>query len=89
MKERGISFLVRIKIEKDNGEFHVFCPALKGLHTSGKTLKEAKENVTNAIVAYINSLIKHREPIPLEVIEQEKPEKEHQPKFQSCLQVTV
>jgi len=72
-----ITFSVPIVIEKDNGEYHAFCPVLKGLHTRGATIKETKTNVANAVIAYINSLIRHGDPIPLRIVKEEKPGKGH------------
>jgi predicted RNase H-like HicB family nuclease len=51
--------------EDEGGLYHGFCPALKGLHTSGKTVDETIENVKHAAVAYFLSLIKHGDPIPV------------------------
>mgnify|MGYP001142121755 CR=1 FL=1 len=64
--EKGrIVFSVEVFIERDEDEYHAFCPNLKGLHTCGKTLNETIENAKDAVIAYLNSLIKHGEPIPL------------------------
>ena len=75
--KKSITFAVPIIIEKDDGEFHAFCPVLKGLHTRGETTKEAEENAKNAIIAYLQSLISHGDPIPLCIVEEEKPSKSH------------
>lgn len=58
-------FRVQVIIEHDGPGFHAYCPALKGLHTSGDTEKEALENATDAVIAYLKSLIKHKDPIPI------------------------
>jgi predicted RNase H-like HicB family nuclease len=63
-----LEFQLVFVVEPDEGEFHAFCPALKGLHTAGSTEQEALENAKNAAVAYILSLIKHGDPIPLGVM---------------------
>ncbi len=55
---------VDVVINKDGSEYHAYCPALKGLHTCGKTKKETINNIKNAVGAYIYSLIKHNEPVP-------------------------
>lgn len=60
-----LEFQLLFVVEPDEGGYHAFCPALKGLHTSGSTEQEALENAKNAAVAYILSLIKHGDPIPL------------------------
>lgn len=61
----SLEFRVQVVIEPDGTEFHAYCPALKGLHTSGNTEKEALNNAKDAAVAYIKSLIKHGDPIPI------------------------
>jgi len=65
LKERELHFRLEIVIEPDEDEFHAFCPALKGLHTSGSTEEEAIKNAADAAIAYLTSLLKHREPIPI------------------------
>jgi predicted RNase H-like HicB family nuclease len=67
-EKEGISFIAPIIIEPDNGQFHAYCPILKGLHTTGDTIDEALDNAKNAIIAYLESLIKHGDPIPLCII---------------------
>lgn len=63
-----IKLRVEIFVEKDGKEYHAFSPAFKGLHTCGTTVEEALENAKNAIEAYLESLIKHDEPIPASVL---------------------
>lgn len=46
------------------GGFTVIVPALPGCVTYGRTLKEAKAMAHDAIVGYLESLKKHKEPIP-------------------------
>jgi len=69
--DKKISFKITIVVEPDDGGFHAFCPALKGLHVDGTTEKEALENAREAAVAYLVSLIKHGDPIPLNVVTSE------------------
>ena len=75
MKERGdkLRFSVAITVEPDNGEYHAYCEALKGLHTNGKTIDEAVANDRDAITANINYIIKHGEPIPVGILKEKKP----------------
>ena len=55
----------RILIEQDeDGCFVAECPALPGCISQGKTRKEAVANIQDAIEGYIESLKKHKEPIP-------------------------
>ena len=60
-----IAFEVDFIIKPDGDGFHAFCPHLKGLHMDGSTENEALENAKEAVIAYLESLIKHQEPIPL------------------------
>ena len=57
-------------------QFYAFCPALKGLHTCGDTIEQALNNAKDAITAYLISLLKHNEPIPL-ALEPDKQESEY------------
>lgn len=62
---------LRVLIERDeDGMFVAECPTLPGCISQGKTLKEAKANIREAIQAYIESLKKHGEPIPPSVHEE-------------------
>jgi len=64
---KKIEFQVEIVVEPDGDEYHAYCPALKGLHTCGSTVKEALNNARDAAAAYIESLIKRGDPIPIGV----------------------
>lgn len=66
-----ILFRLEVVIEPDDGQYHAYCPALKGLHTCGDTVDEALEHAADAAAAYLASLIKHGEPIPLAVVTDE------------------
>lgn len=63
-----IEFKVQVIIEPDETGFHAYCPALKGLHTCGDTKEEALKNAKDAVIAYLKSLIKHSDPIPIGVM---------------------
>ena len=53
--------------EQDSvGGFVAFVPALPGCHTQGDTLEETEKNVKEAITLYLESLIEHKEPLPVE-----------------------
>ena len=55
----------RILIEVDeDGMFVAECPSLPGCVSQGKTRTEAIKNIQDAIKGYLESLIKHNEPIP-------------------------
>jgi len=52
----------------DEGGFTATCPALPGLVTEGDTLEEARAMAQDAIRAYLESLHKDRQPIPMDRI---------------------
>ncbi len=61
------NYTYRIIIEPDEGKtFHAYVPALPGCHTWGENFEEARENIRDAIDAYIRSLSKDGENIPLD-----------------------
>lgn len=66
-----IRIRIGIVIEPDDGGFYAYCPGLKGLHVGGSTEQEALKNAKDAALAYLQSLIKHNDPIPLCVLEEE------------------
>ena len=66
--ETIVEVTIEIAVEPDGDGFHAYCPALKGLHTCGETEQEALNNASDAAIAYLHSLIKHSEPIPVGVI---------------------
>jgi len=80
---KKLEFRLAIVIEPDDDEFHAYCPALKGLHTCGETEQEALENAKDAAIAYLRSLIKHGDPIPVGVAMQPKPKLSWCPAFYS------
>ena len=52
--------------EVAEGGYVAFVPALPGCHTQGETLDEAEQNVTEAIMLYLESLTAQGEAIPEE-----------------------
>lgn len=66
-----IEFRIEVVIEPDEIGFHAYCPALKGLHTYGDTEEDAIENAKDAAIAYLESLMKHGDPIPVGIVVQE------------------
>lgn len=65
MKTTNMTFAVTVFIKKDTIGYHAFIPAFKGLHSYGDSPEEAADNAAQAAVAYIKSMIKHGEPIPI------------------------
>jgi antitoxin HicB len=61
----------RVVIEPDeDGVFVAECPTLPGCISQGRTRTEAVENIREAIAAYLASLAKHGEPVPLPITEE-------------------
>ena len=67
-----IGFRVEVVVEPDDIAFHAYCPALKGLHTCGDTVEEAIRNARDAATAYLQSSIKHGDPIPVGILMREE-----------------
>jgi len=56
-------YQIILRAEPEGG-YTVMVPALPGCITWGKTIKQAKRMVRDAIAGYLISLAKHGEPIP-------------------------
>ncbi len=68
MNKPTVGFKIEIMVEPDDGAYHAYCPALKGLHVGGDTEEEAVKNARDAAIAYLESLVKHGEPIPVGIL---------------------
>jgi antitoxin HicB len=65
------AMLLRVVIEQDeDGVFVAQCPTLPGCISQGKTHAQALANIKDAISGYLESLKKHREPIPPSIQEE-------------------
>ena len=62
-------FLVTL-IPDEDGYIVAGCPALPGCYSQGRSKTEALANITEAIQAYIESMIEHGEPIPETEVEE-------------------
>ncbi|OGZ07878.1 MAG: hypothetical protein A3D65_02880 [Candidatus Lloydbacteria bacterium RIFCSPHIGHO2_02_FULL_50_13] len=52
------NYTYRVIIEPDEKEtFHAYVPALPGCHTFGRSFAEARQNIRDAIDAYVRSMI--------------------------------
>ena len=49
---------------QSEGGYTAIVPALPGAISEGDTLKQARENIADAIKAYLESLMKDGEPVP-------------------------
>ena len=59
-----MNYTYRIIVEPDEKGFHAYVPALPGCHTWGKSIKEAREMVRDAIDVYLRSLVADGELVP-------------------------
>ena len=61
----------RVMIEQDeDGMFVAEVPSLPGCISQGTTRDEALTNIREAIQAYIESLKKHNDPVPLPITQE-------------------
>jgi predicted RNase H-like HicB family nuclease len=70
-----LKFKVLINVDEDIPGFHAYAPSLKGLHMGGDTEIEARNNAKEAAVLYLKSLLKHGDPIPIDIMQQDTEEK--------------
>jgi predicted RNase H-like HicB family nuclease len=63
MKKTRFHFKIFLRPESEGG-FTAIVPTLHGCVTYGRTLTETKKMAKDAIGGYIESLKKHKEPIP-------------------------
>lgn len=75
-KKKKLKLEIPVIIEPDGDGFHGYTPALKGVHVYGDTKDEVKELMMDALSAYIESIIKHGESIPIHIIVDEDEVKE-------------
>ena len=58
-----MKFVVTLS-EDEGGVIVASCPALPGCHSQGGDREEALLNIEEAITAYVESMMKHGEPLP-------------------------
>ena len=63
-----MKFRVNIELDED-GQYIASCPTLPGCVTDGRTREEAMENMKDAMVGYLTSIIKSGDPIPAPISE--------------------
>lgn len=61
-----VTYKIRVRLEPDEEGFHAWVPALPGCHSWGRTKEEALANIKEAAELYLESMIAHGDPIPLE-----------------------
>ncbi len=66
MEKKVLSFSVIYEAAPEEGGYVAYVPTLPGCHTQGDTLEEAEQNVKEAILVYLDSLLAHKESLPKE-----------------------
>ena len=67
MKSKKVAddYTFRTIIEPDDPRgYHGYVPALPGVHTTGKTIEEVKENLRDAITCHVEGLLKDKQSVP-------------------------
>lgn len=72
-KKNEIIVQVSVYVEQDGDVFYAYSPTMPGLHVEGNSEAEVKKYVEDAVVAYLSSLIKHNDPLPVGTIVREVP----------------
>jgi predicted RNase H-like HicB family nuclease len=60
-----ITFKVVIAVDRDEDEYHAYCPGLEGLQVGGATEEEAVNAAMQAVNCYLESYVQHGDPIPI------------------------
>ena len=61
---RSFKFEVYIIIEKDEHGYIAYCPTLNGLVVEADTKEEVIKNFHKGFISYMQSILKHNDPIP-------------------------
>jgi predicted RNase H-like HicB family nuclease len=60
-----LTLSLTVVVEPDEGGFHAYAPAFKGLHVDGKTEKEALRFAIEAVQVHMKSLARTGDPLPI------------------------
>lgn len=60
-----IKIKLQLEVEQDGDALYAYCPALPGLHVGGENLEELTQASQDAVSAYVMSLIKRGDPLPV------------------------
>src|ERR1700719_4009408 len=61
----SIRLEVSVFVEQDGAAYHAFNPALTGLHADGGTPEAAVQAFAAVLPAYVESLARHGDPLPI------------------------
>lgn len=62
-----MKFTIVVTKDPEDSGYNATVPALPGCHTFGETIDEAYKNALEAIDAYLDSLTREGDPVPVEV----------------------
>ena len=62
-----LRYTIVMEREPDGG-YHAYCPTLPGCHSQGDSFDDTVANAQEAIELYLESLVAHNEPLPIEDI---------------------
>lgn len=63
MVKKVYAFRAVIEPDEPSG-YHGYVPALPGCHTCGDTIEETEENLEEAILGVLETMVSHKVPIP-------------------------
>ncbi len=66
MAIKKYKYAYSLKLEEHDGAYLAYFPALRGCHTWGRTYQEAIKNAEEALVGYLEALIRAGDRIPEE-----------------------
>ncbi len=72
MSSRELTLRIRVIVERDDDGYMAYCNELPGLAVEAQDMDDLKAHMKDAVEGYIESLLKHGDPIPIGVLENEE-----------------
>ena len=72
MPIRELTLRIRVIVERDQDGLMAHCPELSGLAVEAPNMEELKMHMKDAVEGYVESLLKHGDPIPIGVLESDE-----------------
>lgn len=70
--KKQLKIKIRVVVEPDGETFHAYVPDIRGIHACGDTQKEALRYALDGVAAYMTSLVKHGDAIPVGILVSER-----------------